>query len=217
MNVVRVLVVEDEPLYRQGLCSQLSACTGIEVVGAASSGQEAIDLAEELDPDAVLMDIELGGEPNGIRAGQIIKSASPLTGMVLLSAHANKQYLAMAEEAGGWSYLLRKNVLDVDTLVDAIDGSLWGRVVVDPLLIAGLGPRPGTALSRLGKERVNVLELVAQGCSDVAIAAKLQISNGSTVREHLDGIYRGLDIPSDGEVDPKVKAVLAYLDQTLSV
>ena len=217
MNVVRVLVVEDEPLYRQGLCSQLSACPGVEVVGAASSGQEAIDLADKLDPDAVLMDIELGGEPNGIRAGQIIKSASPITGMVLLSAHNNKQYLAMAEEEGGWSYVLKKNVLDVDTLVDAIDGSLWGKVVVDPQLIAWLGPRPGTPLSRLGEERINALELVAQGLSDAAIAAKLQNPEESTVREHLNGIYRGLDIPSNGDVDPKVKAVLAYLDQTLSV
>ena len=215
-NIVRVLVVEDEPLYRKGLCAQLSDCPGIEVVGAASNGEEAIELAERLDPDAVLMDIELGGATNGIQAGQAIKSASPVTGMVLLSSHNNRQYLALAEEAGGWSYLLKKNVLDVDTLVDAIEGSLWGKVVVDPQLMTGLTPRPGTPLSGLAEERIKVLELVAQGYSDAAIAVELQVADVGTVKEHLAAIYRGLDIPPNGDVDPKVKAVLAYLDQTRS-
>ena len=216
VNIVKVLVVEDEPLYRQGICLQLSTYPGIEVVGAASNGQEGIDLAETLDPDAVLMDIELGGEPNGIQAGQAIKTASPLTGMVLLSAHKNRQYLAMAVP-NGWSYLLKKSVPDVDAVVEALEGSMWGKVTVDPELLTELEPRPGTPVSRLSEEQIELLELVAQGHADAAIAAKLQIADGVAVRERLADIYRGLGVPPDGDVDPRVEAVLAYLEQTHSL
>ena len=216
MNVVRVLVVEDEPLYRQGLFSQLSECPGIEVAGAASSGQEAIELAERLDPDVVLMDIELGGDPNGIQAGKAINSTLPHTGIVLLSSHSNKQYLTMAEESGRWSYLLKKNVHHTDTLVRAIQGAAWGLVVVDPELTEDLKPRIETPLARLSEGQLKVLVLVAQGYSDEDIAAQLKIDDERTVPEHLTDIYQVLDIEQDGQVESRVKAVLAYLDQTRS-
>ena len=186
----------------------------MEVVGAASDGVEAIEMAERLDPDAVLMDIELGGEPNGIQAGQAIKAASPFTGIVLLSAHNDKQFLAVAERSGGWSYLLKKNVPDVETLIDAVEGSIWGKVVVDPQVIAGLTPRPGSRLSELPEEQLKILELLGRGYIDSVIAEKLQLVNGHAVREHLAEIYQVLEIEIEGELDPKVKAVLTYLDQT---
>ena len=215
-NTVRVLVVEDEPLYRLGLCSQLFTCPGIEVVGAASSGDEAIELAERLEPDAVLMDIELGSEPNGITAGQAIKSSAPLTAVVLLSSHNNKEYLSIAEEAGGWSYLLKKNVHDTDTLMRAIKGAAWGLIVLDSELTEHLKPRIETPLARLAEEQVRVLVLASQGHTDGGIAAKLQLAD-EDVRRLLSDIYEAMDIPLDGDVDPRVKAVLAYLDQTRSV
>ena len=210
---VKVLVVEDEPVSRLRFCAQLSASRGIEVVGATASGEDAIELARLLSPDAVLMDIELEGELNGVQAGQAIKAVSPHMGVVLLSVHNNQDYLDLAEE-GGWSYLLKKNVPDPDTLVRAIRSSSWGMVAVDPELTNGLEPGLDTPLGNLTKEQLKILELVAQGYADAVIAERLHIPDEGALERHLGDIYRQLDIPSGGEVAPKVKAVLAYLDQT---
>ena len=214
--MVKVLVVEDEGLYRQMLVSQLSTHPEIEVVGEADSGQEAIEQADRLSPEVVLMDIELGGKPNGIQASKSIRPAAPSTGIVLLSAHDDKQFLAstIEEQPRGWSYLLKQNLRDPDTLVRAIKGASWGLVVVDPQLTNGLQPREDTPLGRLTKEEITILELVAQGYTDAAIAEKLHIIDELVVQGSLRGIYQALDIAPDDEIDPRVKAVVAYLHQT---
>ena len=213
---VKVLVVEDEVLYRQMLVTQLSAFDDVEVVGEAPSGQEAIELAEELSPEVVLMDIQLQDEINGIEAGQNIMTAAPTTGIVLLSMHADKQVLeaTLGEGSSGWSYLLKTNVRDADTLARAIRGSAWGMVVVDPELTEGLQAREDTPLGRLTNEQLKLLELVAQGYTDAAIASKLRYGAVSAVGQHLTAIYEALDITSDGDVNPRVKAVVTYLEQT---
>ena len=209
---VRVLVVEDQHLFRKGLCLQLSAHPEIEVVGDASTGKEAVFLAHKFDPDVVLMDIELGSEPNGIVAGQTIKSASPATGIVLLSGHNNRHYLATVEQAGGWSYLLKSNVRNMDTLIDAIQGSLWGKVIVDPQLIAGLQPRSGSFLGRLSPTQLKIVQLVAEGYTDDAVAQLVDLDDARSVRARLDQIYELLEISPLGG-DSRVHAVLAYIEQ----
>ena len=213
--LINVLIVEDEPLFRQMLRTQLSTHQELQVIGDVASGEEAIELAERFDPDVVLMDIALGSGLNGIQAGQIIKSKSPATGIVVLSMHNDKQFLAsMEQQPGGWAYLLKKNVRNAEALVNAIEGSLWGKVVIDPELIAGLEPRPNEPLARLDEEDVKILELVAQGDTNTAIAAKLNIADRRAVQERLGRIYQALSIASDGNSEPRVKAVLAYLEQT---
>jgi DNA-binding NarL/FixJ family response regulator len=216
LNGITVLIVEDEHLFRQLLIAQLSGHPKVTVVGDASSGEEAIEKAESLKPDVVLMDIELGSGPNGIEAATTIRTTRPATGIVLLSMHKDRQYLAatIADEAAGWSYLLKKNVRDAEMLVRAIKGSSWGMVVVDAELTEELRPRANTPLGAMTDEQLRLLELLAQGYSDVSIAATLRFTDGEAVQERLKAIYQTLGIKTDGAVEPRVKAVVAYLEQS---
>lgn len=218
MSAVKVLIVEDEDLFRQMLISQLTAHPEIEVVGDTASGEEAIELADRLGPEVVLTDIELGRGINGIQVGKTIKSAAPTIGVVLLSVHNDKQFLSetIGDQPAGWSYLLKQNVRDAETLVRAIKGSAWGIVVVDPQLIEEQKPRDNTPLARLTTEQLTVLELVAQGYTDEAIAEKLSIGDALGVRRVLEELYPILGLQRDDSIDPQVSAVIAYLEQSRS-
>ena len=160
MSTIRVLIVEDEDLFRQMMHQQLASYPDIDVVGEASSGQEAIELAKALEPEVVLMDIELRAEPNGIQAGKTIKESAPATGIVLLSMHDDKLYVesALGENPSGWSYLLKKNIRDANAVARAIKGASWGIVMVDSELLGKLRPRADTPLSKLTKDQLAMLD-----------------------------------------------------------
>ena len=116
----------------------------MEVVEAVSDGGAAIETAGQLQPDVVLMDIELGSEPNGIEAGKSIKQSHEDMGVIILSAHKDRQYLNMmaADEYSGWSYLLKQSVTDAGALVRAIEGATSGLVVMDPTVVNSMNPVP---------------------------------------------------------------------------
>ena len=218
MSAISVFVVDDEELLREMLIARLSAHPEIEVVGESSTGEAAVEMAGEIEPDVVLMDIELGPGINGIQAGKTIKRQAPATGIVLLSAHVEKEILASitTEEVSGWSYLLKKNVRDTDTLVRAIKGASWGIVVIDLQLTEELRPRLDTPLANLSEDQIKLLELVAQGYPDAAIASKLKVPGEGEVQDRLVAVYGALGIPSDIGIEPRVKAVVVYLEQTRS-
>lgn len=210
MSVTSVLIVEDQALFRQMLRSQLGRYPEIQVVGEASSGLEAVEKARAVQPDVVLMDIELGPGPSGIEAGYKIKAMNPAIGIVLLSMHVDRQFIV---NAAGWSYLLKRNVHDVDVVVRAIKGSSWGMIVIDPEVTEVLRPRRDTPVGKLAPEPARVLELMAQGYSNAAIAQKMGI-NERMVAEWQDMIYFELGIAREGDIDPRVRAIRAYLEQT---
>ena len=141
--MVNVLIVEDEGLFRDMLKISLDSLTDMDVVGAVSDGDSAIESADRLNPDVVLMDIELGSEPNGIAAGKAIKDSHEEMGMIILSAHKEREYLNLiaADEFSGWSYLLKQSVSDAGSLVRAIEGAASGLVVMDPTVVNGMKPR----------------------------------------------------------------------------
>ena len=89
--VVRIMIVEDEGLFRDMLKISLSGVPNLEVVEAVSDGNSAIEAANRVYPDVVLMDIELGSDPNGIAAGRVIKQEHPDIGIVILSSHRERQ------------------------------------------------------------------------------------------------------------------------------
>jgi DNA-binding NarL/FixJ family response regulator len=216
MDIIKVLIAEDEDLFRQMLSTQLSSYPGIQVVGEASSGEEAIELAATLEPEVVLMDIELGGGLNGIQAGKTIRSAAPTTGIVLLSAHKEFGATFLDEQPSGWSYLLKKNIRDTHALASAIKGSSWWMAAIDPELVDEPSPGLDTPLGKLNEEQLRILEMVVKGYTDAAIASRLRLADESSVKEHLDVIYNAFDIPLEGEIDPRVKVASVYLDQTRS-
>ncbi|MCI0796034.1 MAG: response regulator transcription factor [Chloroflexi bacterium] len=210
MSATKVVIVEDEPLFRQMLRAQLSADPELEVIGEAENGEAAVELARTLKPEVMLMDIELGEGMTGIEAGYAIKAERPATGIVLLSNHKAKQFIV---SSGGWSYLIKRNVRDIDTVLRAVKGAAWGLLVIDPTLTDALRPRQGGALSRLEPGQLKVLELLAQGYSNQAIGREL-VMEPTDVQRNLAHVYSKLDIDMRGEVDPRVAAVRTYLEQT---
>ena len=212
---VNVLVVEDEGLFRDMLQTALAAQPTIQVVGATANGEDAIREAERVAPDVVLADIELGPGLNGIEAASRIRARHPHAGVVLLSAHRDKQYIASlpAGEARGWSYLLKSSVTDTATLVRAIEGAAAGLVVLDPALVDALRPRPRSPVDALSERQRQVLALMAKGYSNAGIAQELVLTE-KTVENYVGGIFQALGIDRGEAVHQRVKAVLAFLEGT---
>lgn len=215
MDTLRLLVVEDEDLFRNLLVQTLEDEPGLEVVGEADNGQTAIDLAAQLEPHVVLMDIEMPGEYDGIDAGIEIRKRRPETGIVLLSSHRDRRFFMSipAEEQSGWSYLLKQSVGDIDTVIRAIQGSAMGMVVLDPALIGEMRPKPDSALSRLTPRQHDVIELIAQGYSNSAIADELSLTERS-VETYVSVIYQELGVSGERETHARVKATLMALEES---
>ena len=215
--MIRVLIVEDEGLFRDMLKISLTGTLNLEVVDAVGDGAAAMRANQELKPDVVLMDIELGSEPNGIEVGRMIKKDHPDVGIVILSGHKDKEYIGSlsAEEASGWSYLLKQSVGDALALGRAIKGASAGHVVMDPEVVNGLRPRQGTFISRLTPRQQQVLSLMAQGYNNVGIAEKLVLGSKS-VENYINAIYQELNLFQGDRVQPRVSAVLSYIQDSYS-
>ncbi|MBL7119336.1 MAG: response regulator transcription factor [Dehalococcoidia bacterium] len=215
METTRVVIVDDEALFRELLRRTLSAEPGLEVVGVAGDGETAIHLAMEANPDVVLMDIELPGEMDGIEAALRIKKEMPQTGIVILSAHSDRRYVTSLplEDSQGWAYLLKQTAPDLAAVVRAIEGSKAGMVVLDPAVVANLQPRQGSAVAGLTPRQQEVLELLAQGYSNAAIAQRLTLSQKS-VETYINAIYQGLHLSNEPDIHARVKATILYLENS---
>ena len=216
METTRVLIVEDEALFREMLSRTLAAEPGLEVVGVATEGKEAVRLAAELIPDAVIMDIALPGGMDGIDAALQIKAQRKETGIVILSVHKDRRYVSSLplSESPGWAYLLKQTVPDLNSVMRAIHGSVDGLVVLDPAVVETLQPRRGSAAARLTPRHRQVLELIAQGYNNTAIAHELSLTEKS-VETYINSIYQVLQISGEEGVHARVKATLVYLEDSL--
>jgi DNA-binding NarL/FixJ family response regulator len=212
---LRVLMVEDEELFTDLLTRALASVDRLKLVGTARDGREALSLAEVLAPDVVILDIELGAEPNGIAVGAQIRASRPNTGIVLLTNHKDRQYVASLSEdhAAGWSYLLKQSIRDVGSLVRAVEGAAAGMVYIDQEVLETLRPREGTKVGRLSDRQRGILNLISLGHNDEGIAREMGMEAG-LVAEEIVRILRGLEIDDDGPVHPRVKAVLVYQNET---
>ncbi|HKI83857.1 MAG TPA: response regulator transcription factor [Candidatus Krumholzibacteria bacterium] len=210
-----MIVVEDEPLFKELLGITLSREAGLEVVGQAEDGEGAIRLAEELLPDAVLMDIELAGKLNGIEAGISIKERHPDIGVVILSSHTAQSQLKQIpfNDSSGWGYLLKQSAPNLETVVRAIEGVIRGMVILDPAVVIGLRPRQGSPIALLSPRQQEVLELIAQGYSNAGIAERLFLKEKS-VETYINGIYQTLGVSGERDVHARVQATLQYLEHS---
>jgi len=215
MQTTRLIVVDDEPLFRELLCQTLSAEAGLQVVGVAGDGETAIRLAKQEKPDVVIMDIELPGKLDGIEAALQIKKERPQTGIVILSVHSERRYVTSLplEAIQGWAYLLKQTAPDLATVVRAIQGSKAGMVVLDPAVVSNLRPKQGSAVARLNPRHQEVLELLAQGYSNAAIAQLLNLSRKS-VETYINAIYQELHLSHEQDIHARVKATLLYLESS---
>lgn len=211
---IRLLLVEDDGLFRDLLCKVLSLRPEIELVGAFADAERALQQGPGLAPEIAMLDIELGDGMNGIQLGLQLRKHLPDLGIVLLSSHGDPAFLASLprEVIAGWSYLLKQSLEDVDTLVRAIQGAYSGLVVLDPHLVQDLQLRGSSNLAHLTPRQQEILALLAQGLTNRAIAQQLVLTEKS-VENQINTIYQHLEIDrGDTTIQPRVHAVLSYLD-----
>ncbi|MFM7065063.1 MAG: response regulator transcription factor [Actinomycetes bacterium] len=209
---IRVVVAEDEPLFRDLLVRGLSSFEDLEVVAEFDSGEAVLARLASEQADVVLLDIHLAGALTGVATGVRVRREHPGTGVVLLSSHADPGILSSLPEdvVGAWSYLLKPSVADLATVARAVRGSAAGLMVVDPALVRA-APSSGSPVDTLTGRQLEVLQLVAQGYTNRAISQELVLSEKS-VENHLSRIYLTLGIDaSDPTVHARVQATLAMV------
>jgi len=201
MTKIRVLLADDHDLFRQGVRRLLEGSPDLEVVGEARTGQDTVRLVEELAPDIVLLDISMPAL-SGIDAARLIKTASPRTGIIILTVHADEEFLFEAIKAGAMGYLLKD--ASADELIRAIRVIYGGEGLLAPSMAAKVmrefaRTREVTDLARvltpLTHREVEILQHVAAGLANKEIAHKLSISE-RTVKNHLSNIMEKLHVNS---------------------
>jgi DNA-binding NarL/FixJ family response regulator len=191
-DLIRVLIADDHYVVRQGLAALLAPRNGMEVVGEAANGREAVELAWTLQPDVILMDMVMP-EMNGPEAIALIKQENPKTRILVLTSFGESKQIAAAIQAGALGYLLKDS--SPDDLLHAIRSVYRGNLVLpQDLALALMQPRPAAAaLDQLTERETDVLRLLAQGQSNQEIARNLSIS-ATTVRSHVSTILMKLDV-----------------------
>jgi two-component system nitrate/nitrite response regulator NarL len=200
---IRVLVVDDHPLFRDGVVQSLSAAADMTVVGAASSGEEALAIACELLPDLVLLDMSMP-KWNGIVTTAKITEACPATAIVILTASEDRDTLVEAFKVGARAYVLKG--VSAQELLNVVRSVAAGDVYVSPSLAAGLllsftAPIQGTAtavptpLDNLSSREREILSLIGTGMSNRAIGERLELSE-KTIKHYVTNILQKLQVRS---------------------
>lgn len=213
---LKVVIVEDEPLFRELLRGALEHEGDVEIIAAFEDAETAGERVPELAPDVVILDIELKGEMSGIELGIELRRTLPNLGIVLLSHHRVRNIYGLIPpgQEGGWSYLLKDTVQNVDMLRRTLHGAADGMLVLDPELVLNARAEPESDLARLTPRQLQTLQLMAKGYTNEAIARHLSVSVKS-VENHANQVYRELGIDrSDRSVQPRVQAVVKYIMQT---
>lgn len=197
-STIFILIADDHTLFRDGLRSLFASVETMQVVGEAASGEEAVALAESLQPDVVLMDIQMPGL-NGIEAARHITRTSPHMGVVMVTMFEDDESVFAAMRAGARGYVLKG--ADQEEMLRAVRSAARGEALFGPAIATRLArffaaPRPAAApelFPELTDREREVLELIAQGRSNEAIANALIIS-GKTVRNHVSNILNKLQV-----------------------
>jgi NarL family two-component system response regulator LiaR len=190
---IRVMVVDDHGMVREGLKVFLSTCDDIEVVGEAANGAEAVDLCVRLEPDVVLMDVMMP-VMDGAAATAQITAACPGVRIIALTSFVEEALVEQVLDAGAISYLLKDS--RPESLMQAIRDACDGRGTIDSSAMkAILNRRQDEVGKDLTPREHDVLVLVAAGMSNNEIAEKLTLAVG-TVRLHVSNILTKLDAPN---------------------
>jgi two-component system, NarL family, response regulator NreC len=205
MSKIRILVADDHGIVRKGLRFLLDRQEGMEVIGEASEGREAVRLSEELQPNVVTMDVAMP-QLNGIDAAAQIMKSSPSTGIIMLSMHADESYLVRALSVGAKGYLLKESA-EAD-VVRAVQVVSQGRPFFSPRIAQTLLEDYVRTLQDRGlqdsydllteRER-EVLQLLAEGKSNKEVATLLDLST-YTVETHRTNLMHKLNLHNTAEI-----------------
>ncbi|MBK1788502.1 response regulator [Prauserella cavernicola] len=189
--MISLLIVDDHPIVRDGLRGIFTGEAGFEVLGEAGNGDEAVTLAERLRPDVVLMDLRMPGS-NGVAAiAELARRGNP-TRVLVLTTYDTDSDVVPAIEAGATGYLLKDSPRE--ELFRAVRAAAKGESVLSPAVASRLlGRVRAPAEEPLSQREVEVLELVARGCTNKEAARKLFISE-ATVKTHLLHLYAKLGV-----------------------
>ncbi|WP_309096280.1 response regulator transcription factor [Streptomyces sp.] len=215
---MRVVLAEDLFLLRDGLVRLLQA-HGFEIAAAVESGPELAAALAELDPDIAVVDVRLPPThtDEGLQCALDARRERPGLPVLVLSQHVEQLYARelLADGSGAVGYLLKDRVFDAEQFVDAVRRVAAGGTAMDPQVIqqllarqSGGGDRP---LTRLTPRELEVLELMAQGRSNAAIAGKLVVTERA-IAKHTANIFAKLGLEVSDDDNRRVLAVLAYLD-----
>ncbi len=212
---MRVVVADDVMLTRAGIARLLREA-GIDVVAEAENADDLLRHVRLARPDAVIVDIRMPPThtDEGLVAAQQIRSNHPSVGVLVLSQYVEPSYALrlLEEHPERVGYLLKERVFDVAILIDALRRIADGETVVDPTIVArlvGRGRRDDPLATLTARER-QVLELVAEGLSNKAIASRLYVTE-RTVEAHSKQIFLKLRLPTSPDSHRRVLAVLAFL------
>lgn len=190
--MIRVLLADDHGVIRDGLGRLIASFDDIELVGSAADGEEAVALSAELEPDVVLMDLDMPGV-DGIEATRRVLAGRPRTAVLVLTSFSDRPRILGAIEAGACGYLLKD--VAAEEVAEGIRAAARGESPLDPraartILTARSEPDPASELSAREAE---VLELLVEGLPNKLIARRLEISE-KTVKTHLTAIFRALGV-----------------------
>lgn len=214
---MRVILVDDSALIREGLASLL-ADEGLDVVATFADGQGVVEAVDQHRPDVLVIDVRMppSFQTEGLEVALEARRKTPSTAILVLSQHIETRYAVelLEEGAAGVGYLLKDRVTEIDGFLDALRRVAAGGSAIDPEVVTRFVRRPqkNGRLDRLTDREREVLSLMAQGHSNAAIAAELVV-NQRTAETHVSNILTKLDLPADADTDRRVSAVIMWLRQ----
>ena len=211
--MLRIVIAEDSVLFREGLARLLTE-SGHEVVDAVGDAPSLLAAVDDQLPDLAIIDVRMPPTmtDDGAQAARALRAQHPELGILLLSQHIETRHALDMVGTGGFGYLLKDRVLRVDDFLDAVERVAGGGSALDPSVVAALvAPRRlDDRLATLSSRELEVLELVAEGRTNVAIADRLFVTE-RTVEAHMRSILQKLQIDDSGDSHRRVLAVVAYL------
>jgi DNA-binding NarL/FixJ family response regulator len=209
---VRVVIAEDQVLLREGL-GRLFEDAGHQVLAAVDDADRLRAAVSEHEPDLAVVDVRMPPTytDEGIRAARWIRDAHPAFGVLVLSQHVESAGVVELVSQGGFGYLLKDRVLEVEEFLTTASRVAAGGSALDPTVVATLvNATSGSPLARLSERERRVLELMAEGLTNGGIAQRLVLSE-RTVEAHVRHVLLKLDIPESEEGHRRVLAVLTHL------
>ena len=214
---MRIVIADDSLLVREGIASLLRRA-GLEVVAEADDGEQLVRAVDEHKPDAVVVDVRMPPThtEEGLDAARAIRGRHPHVGILILSQHVEVGVAmrALVENPQGLGYLLKERVTDIEDFTSTLRHVAAGGSALDPQIVSRLlaDPRADGPLSKLTPREHEVLELVAEGRTNKAIADRMSVTQRA-VTKHVTSIFSKLDLPPGEDDHRRILAVLTFLRQ----